>query len=46
MTMAKHPSDRNGAKASTSEENLTTKCDPDDADKTERRQAQKQKLSE
>ena len=44
--MAKHPLDRKGGKASTSEEKPTTKRDPDDADEMKRRQVQKQKLSE
>ena len=43
---AKHPPDRNGGKASASEETPTTKCDLDDADEMKRRQAQKQELSE
>jgi len=32
---------RNGGKASSSEENPTTKCDPNDADEMKRRHAQK-----
>ena len=38
-TAAKHPLDRNGGKASASEENPTTKRDPNDADEMRRRQA-------
>jgi len=38
-TAAKHPLDRNGGKASASEENPTTKRDPDDVDEMKRRQA-------
>ena len=45
-TAAKHPLNRNGGKASASEENPTTKRDPDDADELKRRQAQKQRISE
>jgi len=44
-TVAKHPPDRNGGKVSASEENPTTKRDPDDADEMKHRQTQKQKLS-
>ena len=44
--MAKHPLDRKGGKASTSEEKPTTKRDPDDAYEMKRRQVQEQKLSE
>jgi len=40
-TAAKHLPNWNGGKASTSEENLTTKRDPDDVDEMKRRQAQK-----
>ena len=46
MAAAKHPPDRNGGKAPASEENPTTKRDPNDADELKRRQARKQKLSE
>ena len=46
MIAAKHPLDRNGGKASASEEKPMTKRDPDDADEMKRRQVQKQKLSE
>jgi len=45
MKAAKRPPDRNGGKASASEETPTTKCDLDDADEMKRRQAQKQELS-
>jgi len=40
-TAAKHPPVWNGGKASASEEQSTTKCDPVDADGMKRRQAQK-----
>ena len=36
MTAAKHPPDRNGSKAFASEENSTTKRNPDDADEIKR----------
>jgi len=38
---AKHPLDRNGNKASASEENPMTKRNPDDVDEITRSQAQK-----